>query len=524
MRLLSLLEDERIADPSWSIIFRQSPNATYTYSESPMKQSMQLRLGQQLTMTPQLQQAIRLLQLSTSDLRQEIQEALDSNLMLENAEEVEPLNEYDHVRSTDETPETAGATADPEQKIRPEDMLIPDELPVDVEWIDHYDSDLPSRGVIAQATDESDIFARHSKAPTLRDHLHWQLNLSRLDDVSLAIAAAIVDAIDEDGYFAATPEELLETFDDADLMPGEIEIVLHRVQSLDPPGVGARDLRECLLIQLRHLPEGTRMRGPAIDVCDRHFEALAKNDTEQIRRALRLSAPAMDEITDLIRSLHPRPGTLITDLEPQYVIPDVIVRKRKTAWIVELNPETAPKLRVNPDYAKLIRRADQSRDNLCLKSHLQEARWFINSLASRNDTVLKVASKIVELQQDFLEYGEEAMKPMVLRDVAEALELHESTISRVTTKKYMCTPRGTFEFKYFFSSHLSTDSGDERSSTAVRACIRKLVAAENPRHPLSDNKIAAVLAEQGIKIARRTIAKYREGMGVPPSNERKRLG
>jgi len=489
-----------------------------------MKQSIQLRFSQQLTMTPQLQQAIRLLQLSMSDLQQEIQEALDSNLMLENAEEAEHPNGYDQVRSMDETPETASVAAGPEQEVRPEDMPLPSELPVDVEWSDHYDSDPSSRGATAQAINELDIFARHSKAPTLRDHLLWQLNLSRLDEASLAVATAIVDAIDEDGYLTATPAELLETCDDADLTPEELEVVLHRVQSLDPPGVGARDLRECLLIQLRHLPEGTRLRDPAIQVCDRYFEALAKNDGERIRRALRLSAQAMDEITDLIRSLHPRPGTLIADMEPQYVIPDVIVRKREAAWIVELNPETAPKLRVNPDYAKLIRRADRSRDNQCLKSHLQEARWFINSLTSRNDTVLKVASKIVELQRDFLESGEEAMKPMVLRDVAEALELHESTISRVTTKKYMCTPRGTFELKYFFSSYLSTDSGDECSSTAVRACIRKLVAAENPRHPLSDNKIATVLAEQGIRVARRTVAKYREGMGMPSSNERKRPG
>jgi len=489
-----------------------------------MKQSIQFRLGQQLTMTPQLQQAIRLLQLSTSDLRQEIQDALDSNLMLENAEEAEHPDARDHLRSTDETPETVGVAADAEQEVRPEDMPLPDELPVDVEWTDYYDSDLPGRGSRAPATHEFDIGARHSRAPTLRDHLHWQLNLSRLDEASLAIATAIVDAINEDGYVTEMPEELLATFDDADLTLEEVEIVLHRIQSLDPPGVGARDLRECLLIQLRHLPEGIGMRDPAIEVCDHYFEALAKNDMEQIRRALRLSAPAMDKITNLIRSLHPRPGTLIADLELQYVIPDVIVRKWETAWIVELNPETAPKLRVNADYAKLIRRADRNRDNQCLKSHLQEARWFINSLASRNNTVLKVASKIVELQRDFFEYGEEAMKPMVLRDVAEALGLHGSTISRVTTKKYMCTPRGTFEFKYFFSSHLGTGSGGERSSTAVRACIRKLVAAENPRYPLSDSKIAMVLAEQGIRVARRTVAKYREGMGVPSSNERKRLG
>ena len=489
-----------------------------------MKQSIQLRLGQQLTMTPQLQQAIRLLQLSMLDLRQEIQEALDSNLMLENAEEVEQLNAESGAEPANETLETTSIATDPEQEVRPESTPIPDELPVDAEWTDHYDSYLPSSGATSDQANELDLFAQQSRAPSLQDHLHWQLNLSRLDATDLAVATAIVDAINEDGYFTATPEELLDTFDDADLTLEEVEAVLHRVQSLDPPGVGARDLRECLLIQLHQIPDATRIRDLAISVCQHHFEALSKNDTEQIRRALRLSAQDMAGIAALIRSLHPRPGTLIADIQPQYVIPDVIVRKGENAWTVELNPETAPRLRVNPDYAKLVRRADQSDDNNCLKSHLQEARWFIKSLASRNDTVLRVASKIVELQRDFLDYGEEAMKPMVLRDIAEALELHESTVSRVTTQKYMYTPRGTFEFKYFFSSHVSTDSGGECSSTAIRAFIRKLVAAENPQKPLSDNKIAAVLAEQGIKVARRTVAKYREGMGVPPSNERKRLG
>jgi RNA polymerase sigma-54 factor len=339
----------------------------------------------------------------------------------------------------------------------------------------------------------------------------------------MAIATAIVDAINEDGYLTVDPEELLATLDDADLTIEEVEAVLHRVQFLDPPGVGGRDLRECLLIQLRQLPKGT-IRDLAIEVCEERFEALSKNDMEQIKRQLRLSAQEVTEIAELVRSLNPRPGTLIADIQPQYVVPDVIVRKRENSWMVELNPETVPKLRVNPDYAKLVRRADQSDDNNCLKNHLQEARWFIKSLASRNDTVLRVASKIVELQRDFLEFGEEAMKPMVLRDVAEALELHESTVSRVTTQKYMHTPRGTFEFKYFFSSHVSTDTGGECSSTAIRAFIRKLVAAEDPAKPLSDNKIAGILAEQGIKVARRTVAKYREAISLPPSNERKRRG
>jgi RNA polymerase sigma-54 factor len=489
-----------------------------------MKQSIQLRLGQHLTMTPQLQQAIRLLQLSMLDLRQEIQDALDSNLMLENAEEAERLNGDQGIESMTDLPEAARISADPERELRPESTPIPDELPVDAEWTDHYDTYLSGGGVTGHEPSDLDIFARQSKAPSLQDHLHWQLNLSRLDTRDLAIATAIVDAINEDGYLTVQPEELLEVFDDPDLALEEVLTVLHRVQSLDPPGVGARDLRDCLLIQLRQLTEGGRIRDLAIGICDRHLEALSKRDTAQIRRVLHLSDEELAEATALIRSLHPRPGTLIADIQPQYVIPDVIVSKRENAWVVELNPETAPKLRVNPDYAKLVRRADSSNDNSFLKSHLQEARWLIKSLASRNDTVLRVAGKIVELQRDFLEHGEEAMKPMVLRDVAEAVALHESTVSRVTTQKYMYTPRGTFELKYFFSSHVSTESGGECSSTAIRAFIRKLIAAESPRNPLSDNKISAVLAEQGVKVARRTVAKYRESMGVGPSSERKHLG
>jgi RNA polymerase sigma-54 factor len=489
-----------------------------------MKQSIQLRLGQQLTMTPQLQQAIRLLQLSMLDLQHEIQDALESNLMLENAEEAERLNGDGSAESLGDTAESARSDADPDREVQPENTPIPEELPVDAEWSDHYDSYLPSGGGAADDASEFDIFAQQSKAPSLQDHLHWQLNLSRLDATDMAIATTIVDVINEDGYLTAAPGDLLEILGDPDLTIEEIEAVLHRVQSLDPPGIGGRDLRECLLIQLRQLPEGEAIRDLAIEICEDHFEALSKSDLARIRRQLRLSAQEMSEVSELIRSLHPRPGTLIADMQPQYVVPDVIVRKRENAWFVELNPETAPKLRVNPDYAKLVRRADRSDDNTCLKNHLQEARWFIKSLASRNDTVLRVATKIVELQRDFLEYGEEAMKPLVLRDVAEALELHESTVSRVTTQKYMYTPRGSFEFKYFFSSHVSTAAGGECSSTAIRAFIRKLVAAENPVKPLSDNKIAAVLGEQGIKVARRTVAKYREGMGVPPSNERKRMG
>ena len=487
-----------------------------------MKQSIQLRLGQQLTMTPQLQQAIRLLQLSMLDLQHEIQDALESNLMLENAEEAERLGADTPESGPSDAGEVVKADAGVEQEVKPDDTPMPDELPVDSEWTDHFESHLPSGGG-GEDSGDFDLFAQQSRPETLHDHIHWQLNLIRFESTDLAIATAIVDAIDADGYLGVQIEEILEMLDDPELTLEEVEAVLHRVQSLDPPGVGARDLRECLLIQLRQLPEDTLGRSFAIAVCTRCFDALSKSDIEQIRRQTGLNSEEIGEALSAIRSLHPRPGSLIAEARTEYVVPDVFVRKKEGAWVVELNPETTPKLRVNPDYAKLIRRADQSDDNTCLKNHLQEARWFIKSLVSRNETVLRVATKIVELQRDFLEHGEEAMKPMILRDVAEALELHESTVSRVTTQKYMYTPRGTYEFKYFFSSHVNTASGGECSSTAIRAFIRKLIAAETPSKPLSDNKIATVLADQGIKVARRTVAKYREAIGIPPSNERKRL-
>jgi len=483
-----------------------------------MKQTIQLRLGQHLTMTPQLQQAIKLLQLSTLDLQREIQDALESNLMLETDEEVEaPADraEREETRRTNE--ERVDAEVDGDQASMPED------LPVDSNWSDTYESYLPSTGHGADSNADFDLFAQQSRPHTLIDHLQWQLNLSHLSARDRAVAEAIIDAIDADGYLRLDISELPQTLDDPTLELDEIEAVLHCIQSFDPAGVGARDPRECLLLQLRQLPADQPYRDVAIRICDRHFPALSRNDLDDLRRHAKVDDDVLRQALVLVRSMHPRPGSLVADVRPEYVIPDVLVRKRNGGWQVELNPETTPRLRVNEGYADLIRRADQSPSNTCLKTHLQEARWFIKSLASRNDTVLRVAAKIVELQQDYFDYGEEAMRPLVLRDVADSLELHESTVSRVTTQKYMHTPRGTLEFKYFFSSHVSTASGGECSSTAIRAVIRKLVAAETPNKPLSDNKIAGILSDQGINVARRTVAKYREAMGIPPSNERKRL-
>ena len=496
-----------------------------------MKQSIQLRLGQHLTMTPQLQQAIRLLQLSTLELHQEIQEALDTNLMLENAEDTEltaqppgePLTDLTHLATGDR--QNGAEAGGGEERVDLEldaagETTIPPELPVDSEWADHFDGYTSIGG---GEEGDFDPFAQQSRPETLQDFLHWQLNLCRLDSTERAIATAIVDAIDADGYLSQGCEELRDILDEERLTVKDIETVLHRIQALDPPGVGARDLAECLLIQLRQQPHPTPATRDAIAICQHCISALSRNDLERIQRQLHLTPSALTAALEEIRALNPRPGSLIAATKPEYVIPDVFVSKKEGVWRVELNPEATPRLRINADYARLVRRADQSDTNAFLRNHLQEARWFIKSLQSRNDTVLRVATKIVELQRDFLEQGEEAMKSMVLRDIAEALELHESTISRVTTHKYMHTPRGTYEFKYFFSSHVNTAEGGECSSVAIRALIRKLVATEPATKPLSDQRIAAILSDQGINVARRTVAKYREIMGIAASSERRRL-
>jgi len=493
-----------------------------------MKQTIQLRLGQHLTMTPQLQQAIRLLQLSTLDLKNEIQEALDSNLMLETEEEGqlrqangdEPTNLGGDTGTVPEQPRDNRAE---EHELNPERAKLGDELPVDSDWSDIYDSHLPPVSGTRTEEGSGDFLARKSRADTLNDHLLWQLNLTPFSDTDRAIAVAIIDSIGEDGYLLDSLEEIHAGLDEEEIGLDEVEAVLHRLQAFDPTGVGARDPRECLLLQLRQLASDTPWRRQAIAVCESQFDLLAKQEYVALKRRMKLNDVQLQGVIGLLRSLHPRPGTQVAETDPEYVIPDVFVSKRNDSWHVELNPDTTPRLRVNPDYAKLIRRADQSDDNLCLKNHMQEARWFIKSLVSRNQTMLRVASKIVEFQRGFFDYGEEAMKPLVLRDVAEALEMHESTVSRVTTQKYMHTPRGTLEFKYFFSSHVSTAGGGECSATAIRALIKKLVAAEKPSKPLSDNKLAGILKDQGIEVARRTVAKYRESMGIPPSNERRRL-
>jgi len=468
-------------------------------------------------MTPQLQQAIRLLQLSSLELQAEIQEALESNPLLEVEED------YDY----DAAPESSDEDQASRDVSQLENQDIPEDLPVDTKWEDMYDHQ-PTASTTSHSMVDGDLERENQdeSGDSLQQHLLWQMRLTHFTETEEAIAATIIDSVEDDGYLKTTLEDIQQSLGEefAEIELDEIETVLHRIQHFDPVGVAARDLRECLLIQLRVF-EATGL--PHIELLkeliDKHLDTLAKRDYAQIKRALKVSD---DELTELVRSiqlLNPRPGSQIQTNNTEYIVPDAYARKYKGRWSLSLNPDNAPRIQIAEHYAQLINRADNSSENTYLKNNLQEARWFLKSLQSRNETLLKVTEAIIERQKDFLDHGEEAMKPLVLADIAEVVEMHESTISRVTTRKYLHTPRGIFELKYFFSSHVSTDAGGECSATAIRAIIKKLVAAENPRKPLSDSKIADILGEQGINVARRTIAKYRETLAIAPSNERKRL-
>ena len=488
-----------------------------------LKPSLQLRIGQQLTMTPQLQQAIRLLQLPSLDLQAHVRETLETNVMLEAEDELAPDTAGDGAREREDNPGSAEEKHPTEEKYAELDGNTaaiehpgqPEVEVADEAWGERTSAPSDWSGEDDRSSDFSDQHAQ-----TLQEQLIEQLELGRLSPTDLAIARVITDAITDDGYLKDDLEEIRQSLKpEIEASLEDVERVLAAVQSLEPAGVGARSLGECIALQLRQLHADIPARDIAIRVALEHLDLVANQQLVLLRRQLRCSEGDVEMALALVRSCHPRPGAAVNPAQAEYVIPDVFVRRTDHGWVVEINQATVPRVRVNQSYANLISRAP---DHAMLRTQLQEARWLMRSLEIRNETLIKVARCIVQRQTGFFDRGEEAMVPLILKDVAEAVEMHESTISRVTTAKYMHTPRGVFEFRYFFSSHVEAADGTEMSSTAIRAKIRKLISQENPENPWSDSKLAEMLSEEGIPVARRTVAKYREGMQIAPSNERKR--
>lgn len=484
-----------------------------------MKLSVGLKVANSLSLTPQLQQAIRLLQLSSLELEQEIQIQLESNPLLEkvedeNNENIESLDNLKQEQQEYDLSESLNANH------------LPDELPVDTDWDDIY-----THQSTAMERPEFDDREDNRYANTsLKEHMLEQINLLHFSPVDKLIAYCIIDALDEKGFLdvslaeiVSSVQHLLQQMDyDLEVEEDEVVVVLKHIQRLEPIGIGARNLAECLFVQVDALPSATLFRKDALLLLH-HYELLVSNDLNKLIKQTGLNAEQLKSAVDLLKTLKPYPGAEFDQKESDYQIPDVVVSKKNGYWHVQLNPDILPKLRINPFYSGMIKRADQSNDNQYLRNQMLEAKNFIKSVDERHKTLLKVTTCIVQHQRDFLELGAEGMKPLVLRDVADEVELHESTVSRVTTNKFLLTPRGLFELKYFFSSHVGTTSGGEASSTAIRAKIKKLIADENPRKPLSDNKIAELLKEDGIDVARRTVAKYRESLHIPSSSDRKVL-
>jgi RNA polymerase sigma-54 factor len=476
-----------------------------------LKPSLQLKLGQQLTMTPQLQQAIRLLQLPALELQAHIRELLETNVMLE------PVDEGHEEGLEGITPEHSQA---PEPSEAPEAARESAVEVLEDGWGEHSvgPAETPWSG---DDDDRQQEFA-DSAGQSLQEYLLWQLELARLEPRELAIARAIVDAISDDGYLTEPLEEIASTLrPEIHCEAAEVEAALEDVQALDPPGVGARSVGECIELQLRQLDPGIPGFNAAIEIARHHLERIAGRELAVVKRELRASDEELACALALVRSCQPRPGATVSAGAAEYVVPDVFVRRTEHGWAVEINAATLPRVRLNQSYASLIGR---NASHATMRAQLQEARWLLKSLEIRHETLIKVARSIVERQTAFLEHGEEHMRPMILKDIAEAIGMHESTISRVTSGKYMHTPRGVFELRYFFSSHVEGANGSGTSSTAIRAKIKKLVKDESTESPLSDGRIAELLSAEGIPVARRTVAKYREAIGIPPSNERRRAG
>lgn len=485
-----------------------------------LKQGLDIRIGQSLSMTPQLQQAIRLLQLSSIELDAEIQQALEENPLLQASEDYVQETPTEQTNDSQvETEQSNSSEETPTETTLPEE--IPSDLGMDAEWGDVFDIK-PSN-----TNSDTDINAfienQSGDDSGLEEHLLWQISMSNLSALDKQIAEIIISCLDEAGYLQESIEDILERYEHQLLIElDDIQAVLTFIQQLDPIGVGSRDLRECMLIQLKHLPQDDLTQKTQLLV-EKYLDLLEQRLYKDIKKRLKITQKTLENMVSLLQTLDPKPGHQYSQAATDYIIPDVYIRKLKGQWLVSLNKHITPALQVNDVYAEMIGKQQDSNTNDYLKSNLQQAKWLIRSLENRNSTILNVAQKIVERQSAFMQYGDQAMKPMVLRDIAEELDMHESTISRVTTNKYMHTPRGVYEFKYFFSSQLDTTTGASCSSTAIRAMIKQLISEENPKSPLSDSRLTKLLQEQGINVARRTVAKYREAMSIPSSHERKVL-
>ncbi len=502
-------------------------------------------------MTPQLQQAIRLLQLSSVELQQEIQEVLETNPLLERVDD-----QYPEASANNASIETKESNNNPEsntQNSGSSNDNIPEDMNLDADWDEIYDPAWKVGNPGDKSTSDF-IETMHSEAQGLHEHLDWQIRMSNLSVQDKAIANLIIDYIDDDGFLTEPLEYIFDNLSKTLLIEfDEVEAILNYIQHLGPPGIAARNLGECLILQLKQLHKDHPLFKKTLRLLEKHLDLIEKKDYTGIKRALKINSAALEQHMALIRSLDPRPGKVFSTATTDYITPDIYVTKinsntRQAKWKVSLNGKTQPALQINNYYADMLtsttttstttsledsvanarasalaqKQADKKAEETnYIKENLQQARWFIKSLENRNSTIVNVAQAIIERQSAFFQYGEEAMKPMVLKDLADQLGLHESTISRVTTRKYMHTPRGVFEFKYFFSSHVGTETGGECSATAIRAMIKKLISNEDPGKPLSDNKLTNLLKQQGINVARRTVAKYREALMIPSSHDRK---
>jgi len=508
-----------------------------------MKPSLQFRLSQHLALTPQLQQSIRLLQLSTLELHQEVEQMLEQNPFLEPEDDggFDSLASLDAERQHSERVSREDEGSDSPTPERDTDAGI-DTAELGTTERDDWENgteredfdgirETPSRG----DDDDYDPMERNSVAISLQDHLRQQLRGTRLSPEDMVAVDMLIESLNEDGYLADPLEDIAASLlppeaddDTRDELLSRLRCALRWLQNLDPIGVGAADLSECLVLQLRAQPR-SEAQAIAILICKGHLDLLARRDMRKLMAATGADEDLLKQAQALIVQLEPKPGRAFTRAEANIIVPDVIVQKAGRGFKVVLNPDVMPKLRINDLYAQALRQSRSPRGSAATEGHanmsarLQEARWFVKNIQQRFDTILRVSQAIVDRQKNFFTHGEIAMKPLVLREIADELGLHESTISRVTTAKYMSTPFGTFELKYFFGSSLNTEAGGNASSTAVRALIKQLVSAEDPRKPLSDSQLSQMLEEQGIQVARRTVAKYREALKIAPANLRKSL-